>query len=109
MAEATRFFPADPDETFRALAACVREFAKPQSIDEFSRSATFKTRMTGFTSGAQMTASVLTTDGGSIVRVDGAARMKSQLAGNSVAQRQAGEMLDHVSATLQAWRAQRGQ
>lgn len=45
--ELSRFYPATPDETYKALVQAVQQLARFKSCDDFSRSVSFVTKMTG--------------------------------------------------------------
>jgi len=68
-----RFYPATPEETFAALQSAVRHLFKVRGADEFSKSVTFTTPMSGFSWGANLSAQVIPVQGGAYVRVSGSA------------------------------------
>jgi hypothetical protein len=76
-----RFNPADADETYRALADAVRILHKFKRSDDFSRAVTLTTRASGFSWGANMSASVIPHDQGAIVRVGGEAKVRTNITG----------------------------
>jgi hypothetical protein len=105
MIELSRFYPATPDETYRALALAAGELTKLRSYDDFSRSVVFTTRMTGWASGANVTAYAVPVEGGTMVRVEGQAKMRTQVNANNAAHKQVAAVLDEVSAVIQRRRA----
>lgn len=98
--ELSRFYPAGADEVFDALMVTVYDRAKFRSADNFSRSVTFSTRMTAFASGSNMQASVQPDRGGCVVRVEGQAKMRTQVNANNAAHKQAVAILDETGRLL---------
>jgi hypothetical protein len=96
-----RFYPADPDETFRALEESVRRLHKFKRSDDFSRSVTFATRASGFSWGANMSTSVIPHEQGSIVRVGGEAKVRTNITAKGAEAKRIDELLDAVGATIQ--------
>jgi hypothetical protein len=74
-----RFFPATPEETFTALHSATTRLFKLRGADQFSRSVSFTTPMSGFSWGANMSAQVIPVEGGSYVRVAGSARLATNV------------------------------
>jgi hypothetical protein len=62
--ELSRFYPATPDETYKAVVQAVQQLARFRSFDDFSRSVSFATKMTAWASGANVSAYVVPADGG---------------------------------------------
>jgi hypothetical protein len=100
--ELSRYYPATPDETFTALVNTVQELAKFQSSDDFSRSVAFATKMTGWASGSNISASVRPEGGeGCTVRLEGQAKMRSQVNANNAAHKQLVAILDRTADWIQ--------
>jgi hypothetical protein len=102
-----RFFPAQPDWVFEALARALRGLRwSVKSTDQYSRSVTFSTPMSGFSWGASMSASVIPSPEGGLVRVGGAARVRTNVTAGGTERRNIGRLLDAASRELQAMLAQ---
>ena len=98
--ELSRFYPATPDETFEALGWAAQELAHLRSEDDFSRAVTFFTKTSTWASGANVSAYVVPQDGGCTIRVEGQAKMRSQVKANNAAHKQIVAVLDRVSTLI---------
>lgn len=106
--ELSRYYPATPDETFTALVESVKQLANFQSADNFSRSVAFATKMSAWASGANMQASVRPDGEGCTVRVEGQAKMRTQVNANNAAHKQLVALLDQVGPWIQYARSNAG-
>ena len=97
-----RFYPAPPGEVFDALLAAGYELGwRTQHIDDYARAVTVSTRASGFSWGATFGAQVVPADGGAVVRVGGAQRVRVNLTAKGAEFRNTLRLLDQVSVVLQ--------
>ncbi|MBM9458864.1 SHOCT domain-containing protein [Nocardioides sp. zg-536] len=102
-----RFFSAQPDWVFEALTRALRGLRwSIKSTDQYSRSVTFSTPMSGFSWGASMSASVIPSPEGGLVRVGGAAKLRTNVTAGGAERKNIGRLLDAASRELQAMLAQ---
>lgn len=97
-----RFYPAGPDETFRAVVEVVKTLHNVGRTDEFSRSVTFSTRASGFSWGANMSAAVIPHESGSIVRVGGEAKLRTNITAKGAETKRIQQLLHAVGAQIQS-------
>lgn len=100
-----RFYPANPDETFEALVEAVKVLHKFKGADGFSRAVSFATRASGFSWGANMSASVIPHDQGAIVRVGGEAKVRTNITAKGAEAKRIDELLNAVGNLIQRNRA----
>jgi hypothetical protein len=98
---AEQALPATVEETYNALFDSVLEMARLRSYDEFSKSVSFSTKMTGWASGANVSACVVSKRGGARVRFEGQAKMRTQINANNAAHRQLIAIPDSVSERIE--------
>lgn len=97
-----RFYPRPPDLVFLALQVAVEECrCKITRTDDFSMTLNISSPASGFSWGAKMSAQVRPAEGGSIVRVDGATRIRANLTAPAAERKKVGQILDMVSEALQ--------
>jgi hypothetical protein len=101
LTELSRHYPATVEETYNALFDSVLEMARLRSYDEFSKSVSFSTKMTGWASGANVSACVVSKRGGARVRFEGQAKMRTQINANNAAHRQLIAIPDSVSERIE--------
>lgn len=97
-----RYYPATPEETYEALGESVVALFKLQDFDYFSRSVTFKTPMNFMSYGANMSASVIPHEDGSIVRVNGEAKVRTNFTAKGAEAKRINDLLDAVGKQIQA-------
>lgn len=98
--ENQRHYAATPDELWAGLQQVVSRKYKVKSADPLSRSMTFSTGMTAFTSGSTLEASIIPSGDGGLLRLSATARMRTQV-GNASAQRRAAVwVFDNVSQAV---------
>jgi hypothetical protein len=98
-----RFFPAQPDWVFAALTQALKNLGwSIKSTDQYARSVSFSTPMSGFSWGASMSASVIPTPEGGLVRVSGAAKVRTNVTAGGAERKNIGKVLDATSRRLQA-------
>jgi hypothetical protein len=97
-----RFYPAQPDWVFAALTRGLGALRwSVKSSDQYARSVSFSTPMSGFSWGASMSASVIPFPEGGLVRVNGAAKMQSKIRAGGAERKNITRLLDAVSQQLQ--------
>lgn len=102
-----RFFPAQPDWVFEALTRALSGLRwSIKSTDQYSRSVSFSTPMSGFSWGASMSASVIPSPEVGLVRVGGAAKVRTNVTAGGAERKNIGRLLDAASRELQAMLAQ---
>lgn len=99
--------PATTVETYRALRWAVETYANLQSADDFSKPVTFATNMTAWASGSNISAHAVPIEGGTAVRMDGQAKMRSQIKANNPADKQCVYIFDDAARAIQCWRRER--
>ncbi len=96
-----RFYPTSPDEVFGALYAAADRLFTIRGADPVGRSVTFGTPISGFSWGATMTAQVIAVEGGSYVRVQGAAKVRTNLTARRPEYKNTVKLLDAVQSNVQ--------
>lgn len=96
-----RFYPAEPDETYAALVRAVKTLHKFKGADDFSRAVSFATRASGFSWGANMSASVIPHETGAIVRVGGEAKLRTNITAKGAEAKRIDELLNAVGNQIQ--------
>lgn len=97
-----RFFPARPDWVFAALMHALRALRwSVKSSDLYARSVSFSTPMSGFSWGASMSASIIPSPEGGLVRINGAAKVRSNVTAGGAERKNIARLLDAVSQQLQ--------
>jgi hypothetical protein len=100
--ELSRFYPASRDETYAAMVEVVSSAAgRLHSADNFSGAVSFATRMTGWASGANVSAYVIPQDGGTMLRATAQAKMRTQVNANNAAHKQIVEIFDAIGQVIQ--------
>jgi hypothetical protein len=98
-----RFFPAQPDWVFAALTRAIGGLRwSVKSSDHYARSVPFSTPMAGFSWGAAMSANVIPSPEGGLIRVVGAARVRTNVTAGGAERKNIMHLLDAVSHELQA-------
>lgn len=100
-----RYYPATPEETYEALGESVVRMHNLKSHDYFSRSVSFTTGASGFSWGANMSASVIPHEQGAIVRVGGEAKVRTNITAKGAEAKRINALLDAVGQQIQANRA----
>ena len=97
-----RFFPAQPDWVFAALTRALHSLRwTVKSTDEYARSVAFSTPMSGFSWGASMSASVVPSAEGGLIRVNGAAKIRTNVTAGGAERKNITRLLDATSSQLQ--------
>jgi hypothetical protein len=97
-----RFYPAAPDAVWNALKGAVIKLGwTVKSHDEFTKAASVSTPMSGFSWGATLGIQVVPAEGGAIVRVGGAQKVRMNVTAKGPEYKNTIKLLDKVSAVLQ--------
>ncbi|GAB3774547.1 hypothetical protein FB382_003776 [Nocardioides ginsengisegetis] len=97
-----RFFPAHPDWVFAAVTRALKALRwSVKSTDEYARSVSFSTPMSGFSWGASLSASVIPSPEGGLVRVVGAAKVRTNVTAGGAERKNIARLLDTASHHLQ--------
>jgi len=102
MPENERYYPATPEETYAAVVEAVRELHNWKSQDDFSMAVNFTTKVSGWSWGATMSASVMPQGDGSIVRVGGEAKVRTNITAKGTEAKKIVQTLDLVAKKIQA-------
>jgi hypothetical protein len=102
-----RYYPATLDEGWMSLCACIDATPelKPKTRDDFSKSLTFSSRMSAWTSGQNFSAQVVPAGDGITVRISGAAKFGTQIDSNRRLKKVTDAILDAVGRLIQQNRA----
>lgn len=93
MPTSERRYSADPDETHRALVQAVRDLYPHEAADPYVRSIRFRARPRFLSRTHSLSAYVVSSEGGSTVRVEWAA-------GGQAASRQVDRLLSDIATNL---------
>ena len=98
-----RFYPASPDAVYAAVleAAAVCKF-KVKSQDDSSRSVSLASKASAFSWGANFGTYVVPAEGGAIVRMSGAAKVRTNITAKGPEYKNTIKLLDAVSSILPA-------
>lgn len=103
--EHERWYPAGPAETFEALRLVIYGTHGIKSKDDFAMSIGFEASGGGLSSGLNCNAHVQPRDGGSVVTLGGAGKVRTQIANQSAMNRIAETLFAGISAKIQEQRA----
>ena len=99
-----RYYPAPPQETYEALVQAVHRLARFKSQDDFSMAVSFSTKVSGWSWGASMSASVIPQGEGSIVRMGGEAHIRTNITAKGAESKNIVKLLDEVAKVIQTRR-----
>jgi hypothetical protein len=97
-----RHFPAEPAEVYESTKRALKALRwRLKSADDFARAVTFATPASGFSWGANLSASVVPAAQGAILRIGGTAKVRVNVTAKGAEFKNSARLLDAVSRDLQ--------